>query len=163
MLPDYLVDGYGIASSSSELLSEFGCDKLEDLCDYMGVKVSDVESTDWCRYVWNKEYVIYPKNRSEICYGSVYAVLYEELDNDDTIESVIGISDYSLDTEITVFGPSKDMNPLVMTGIDRSNSKLYRDMRYLLKFLVKMDLYSRSDVIQSVRKSLDEFSKSLDC
>lgn len=162
MLPDYLVDGYDIASSSSELLSEFKGDKLEDLCNYMGVKVSDVESTGWRRYVWNKGYVIYPVDRSEIRYGIVYVVLYEELDNDDTIEAVIGIGDYSLDTEITIFGPTKDMSPLEMTGIDRSSSKLYRDMRYLLKFLVGMDLYSRSEVIQSVRKSLDEFSKSLD-
>ena len=66
MLPDYLVDGYEIASSSSELLSEFKGDKLEDLCNYMGVKVSDVESTDWRRYVWNKGYVIYPEDRSVI-------------------------------------------------------------------------------------------------
>ena len=84
------------------------------------------------------------------------------MDNDDTIEAVIGIGDYSVDTEITVFGPTKDMSPLEMTGIDRSSGKLYRDMRYLLKFLVGMDLYSRGDLIQSVRKSLDEFSKSLE-
>ena len=89
MLPDYLVDGYEKASSSSELLSEFEGDRLEDLCDYMGIKVPDIDSSDWLRYVWNKGYVIYPENRSEIRYGSVRVVLYEELENDDTIEAVL--------------------------------------------------------------------------
>ena len=162
MLPDYLVDGYETAFSSSELKGDFTNEELDGLCPCLGTTIGDVESTEWHRYVWSRGYIAYPEDHSEIRNGNAFVVLYEELDTDETVEAVIGSRDSGTDTVVTIFGPSKDIPPLEISGIGGEGTALYRDIRNILKFLVKMDLYSRDKVIQSVRESLHDFSKSLD-
>lgn len=161
MLPDYLVTGYDTAESFPELKGEFTEDDFENLCVCLGTTTDNVQSVDWYRYVWNKGYVIYPQDIKVISSGNVFVVLYEELENDDTVEAVIGLNDNS-ETVVKVFGPGRVMNPLEISGSGRDDNKLYRDMRYLLKFLVKMDLYSRSEAISSVKSQLNNFTRSLD-
>lgn len=130
MLPDYLVDGYDLVSSFSELKEEFIDDELDGLCYHLGTSSGDIESVDWYRYVWNKRYISYPENKS-VSDSNVFVVLYEELEDDNTIEAVIGLNDKS-DTVVKVFGPTNDMNPLEISGFSRDDNKLYRDMRIFL-------------------------------
>lgn len=161
MLPDYLVTKYDTAESFSELKDEFTGDDFGNLCICLGTTTDNVQSVDWYRYVWNKGYVIYPQDTPTISSDNVFVVLYEELDNDDTVEAVIGLNDKS-DAVVKIFGPTKDMNPLEISGSSRDDNKLYRDMRYLLKFLVKMDIYSRSEAVSKIKDQLDNFTRSLD-
>ena len=161
MLPDYLVTRYETAESFPALKGEFTDDDFENLCACLGTTAENAQSADWYRYVWNKGYVIYPEDTSTIRPDNVFVVLYEELENDDTVEAVIGLND-NLETVVKVFGPGRVINPLEISGSGRDDNKLYRDMRYLLKFLVKMDLYSRSEAISSVKSQLNNFTRSLD-